>query len=238
MRRSLRVRSVLLFAASTCILGAGEALAQGSDPFRVPPQTGAPARDPAARTDASKSLAADGKQEPEQVVRSLQEWQRLLTPQQFMVTRMKDTEQPFSGKYSTGHFKGTFVCVCCGAKLFDARHKFDSGTGWPSFWRPVSNKAVVTAWDYSDPAEARVEVMCKRCGAHLGHVFQDGPPPTGLRYCMNSVVLSLETDGKKPAAAPKTSRPASARMSRNRPQPAASVSRKTGPAAEQPTPKS
>ena len=114
-----------------------------------------------------------------------------LTPEQFMVTRMKATEPAFSGKYSSGHFKGTFVCVGCGAKLFDASTKFESGTGWPSFWRPVSEKAVDTAMDYSEPAEARVEVMCHRCVAHLGHVFQDGPPPTGLRYCMNSLALSL-----------------------------------------------
>ena len=117
-----------------------------------------------------------------------------------MVTRMKGTEPAFSGKYATGHFKGIFDCVCCGAQLFDASNKFESGTGWPSFWRAVSEKAVDTAMDYSEPAEARVEVTCHRCGAHLGHVFQDGPAPTGLRYCMNSIALSLET--AKGAATP------------------------------------
>jgi peptide-methionine (R)-S-oxide reductase len=111
-----------------------------------------------------------------------------------MVTRMKATEPAFSGKYSHGHFKGTFLCVCCGVRLFDARTKFESGTGWPSFWEPVSTAAIETARDTSDPAEVRVEVSCRRCDAHLGHVFDDGPAPTGLRFCINSVAIRLDSD--------------------------------------------
>ena len=168
--------------------------ARGQDPFVPPPaadeKVESPRSDPEKTASAKESKSTP--KEPERIVRTIEEWQKRLTPEQFMVTRMKATEPAFSGKYASGHFKGVFVCVCCGAKLFNANHKFESGTGWPSFWRPVSDKSLDTGMDYSDPAETRVEVTCHRCGAHLGHVFQDGPPPTGLRYCMNSLALSLE----------------------------------------------
>ncbi len=140
--------------------------------------------------------------EPEFVHKSLQEWQRILPRDVFSVTRLKATEPAFTGKYATGHFHGTFVCACCNAELFSSQHKFDSGTGWPSFWQPMKARAIDRAPDYSD-AEPRVEVMCHRCGAHLGHVFDDGPPPTGLRFCINSLSLKLrptEGDAAKPAA--------------------------------------
>lgn len=179
-------------------------VARGQDPFQTTRDSGT--KDQATKDQAAKDSTA-GTREPERIVKTNEEWAKQLTHDQFLVTRMKSTEPPFSGKYASGHFKGTFLCVCCGAKLFDAKHKFESGTGWPSFWRPVNEKAVDTAWDYSEPSEARVEVSCHRCGSHLGHVFQDGPPPTtGLRYCMNSVALKLEPEKATSTPARKTTK--------------------------------
>ncbi len=123
------------------------------------------------------------------------DWQKRLTRAQFLVTRMKATEPAWSGQYMRGTHKGFFACVCCGAELFSSNHKYVSGTGWPSFWRPLVPSRLETAPDYSNPFERRTEVSCSTCGAHLGHVFQDGPPPTGLRFCINSVSLRLVKPG-------------------------------------------
>lgn len=163
----------------------------------------------AKKADATKPVA----EEPAHVYKTDAEWRSLLTYNQYLVTRMKATEPAFSGKYATGHPKGTFLCVCCGAKLFDSSHKFDSGTGWPSFWRPITIKALTESMDRSE-YELRVEVTCSRCGAHLGHVFQDGPPPTGLRYCINSLSLKLDSEPAKPAQ-PTTQKTSSRDVHRN-----------------------
>jgi peptide-methionine (R)-S-oxide reductase len=118
------------------------------------------------------------------------EWKEKLTPQQFEVTRKKGTERAFSGKYWDHHEKGTYHCVCCGNELFSSETKFESGTGWPSFSAPVADQNVAVEADDSYGMR-REEVVCAKCGAHLGHVFPDGPKPTGLRFCMNSASLNF-----------------------------------------------
>jgi peptide-methionine (R)-S-oxide reductase len=132
----------------------------------------------------------------DRIVKTNEEWKKLLTPEQYHVLREKGTERAFTGAYYDAHEPGTYLCAACGQALFSSEQKFDSGTGWPSFWAPIAEERVASEEDGSLGMQ-RTEVHCARCGGHLGHIFDDGPQPTGLRYCINSVSLKQVPAQKK-----------------------------------------
>jgi methionine-R-sulfoxide reductase len=153
-------------------------------------------KQPVPQGESCISGAIDGRKAEElktkfEVVRSEAEWRARLTPEQYFVTRQKGTEQAFTGKYWNQHEAGKYLCVGCGRELFDSQTKYDSGSGWPSFWDAVDRNRLLFLEDGSHGMK-RVEILCRACGSHLGHVFPDGPKPTRLRYCINSAALEFK----------------------------------------------
>jgi len=170
----------------------------GAEPPATAPTTGAsPMPNEPADADSQDTVDA-GRLPDDQLPKTEQEWKQRLTPEQFKVARMKGTERAFTGKYWDTKTPGTYRCICCGEPLFQSGEKFDSGCGWPSFTAPIDGVKGATIAEHLDTSMfmRRTEVTCRRCGAHLGHVFDDGPPPTGLRYCINSASIVLEPKGE------------------------------------------